>query len=91
MRKLPKTLVEKIINNTWYGTRKYSYIYENLIIKRIKKVDLDTTAVFDENKCDLFDMYGNPIDRNAIELTWKEWVSDTILEKAYPNGEHKRS
>lgn len=26
MRKLPELLVDKIVDNTWYDTRKYSYI-----------------------------------------------------------------
>ena len=81
MRKLPKTLVEKIINNTWYDTRKYSYLYENLIIKRIRKADLDTTAVYDENKCDFYDMYGSPIDRNLLEQSYMGSVNDTAIER----------
>ena len=66
MRKLPKALVEKIIDNTWYDTRKYYYFYENLTIKRIRKSDLNTTAIYDENRCDLFDMYGEPIGRHCL-------------------------
>lgn len=91
MRKLPKTLVDKIVDNTWYDTRKYSYLFENFIIKRIKIVDLNTTGVFDENHCDIYDMWGNPIDRKLVELSYNGWVPDTTLEKVYPNGEYKRA
>lgn len=89
MRKLSKSLVEKIINNTWYDTRKYSYLYENLIIKRIRKADLYTTAVYEEDKCDLYDMYGKPIDRNLIEIPYALSVRDKVIEKLYPNEEYK--
>ena len=87
MRKLNKTLVEKIINNTWYDTRKYSYIYENLIIKRIRKSDLGTTAVYDESRCELFNMYGVPIDRHCLELSWADSIGDRVIDKVYPNEE----
>ena len=89
MRKLPKTLVEKIIDNTYYDTRKYSYFYEKLLIKRIKKVDLNTTAVYDEDRWDLYDMHGNPIDRNLLEKSYMGCVSNAIIERIYPKGEYK--